>query len=118
MASNQSASSSPRTETGWCCSLLVTFTASAPGPRTADLHITMGRESDQVQLDAPVPAGTTSLVMTSQPGDFVGAGRTWNFNAYHQHVLEPSLHCDSRGELGACAGCLPRRGVPKRDISC
>lgn len=34
-----------------------------------------------MQLDSPVPAGTTSLTMKSRPGDFVGQGQNWSYTA-------------------------------------
>jgi hypothetical protein len=66
---------------GASCSLTVTFEPSPPGPRTAALQIRLGTVVDTVQLDVPVPVGTTSLTMHSQPGDFVGQGKNWNYNA-------------------------------------
>jgi hypothetical protein len=65
----------PRTS----CTLSVTLERSPPGPRTAALHIKLGRAVDTIQLDAAVPMGTTSLTMSSQPGDFVGAGKRWDY---------------------------------------
>ncbi|MDR2988536.1 MAG: hypothetical protein LBV34_27240 [Nocardiopsaceae bacterium] len=64
---------------GDSCDVFVGFTARSPGPQTAKLNLTLGSTPFHVQLDAPVNAGTTSLTMTSQPGDFIGAGQTYNF---------------------------------------
>jgi hypothetical protein len=61
------------------CSLTLTFAPSPPGPRTAALKIRLGTVVDTVQLDVPLPTGTTSLTMQSQPGDFVGHGRKWDY---------------------------------------
>ena len=58
----------------------VTVSPSAAGPRNAALRFKLGATSVQVPLDALVPVGATSLTMSSQPGDFVGEGKTWNFN--------------------------------------
>ena len=63
------------------CSLSVGFTPSAPGPRAAALQIRLGTLVEKVQLDSPVPVGTTSLTMKSQPGNFVGQGRNWSYTA-------------------------------------
>ena len=62
------------------CSLTVTFEPSPPGPRTAALQIRLGTVVRSVQLDVPVPVGTTSLTMHSQPGDIAGQGKNWNYN--------------------------------------
>jgi hypothetical protein len=66
---------------GSSCALSVGFASSTPGPRTASLQIRLGTALDKVQLDAPVPVGATSLTMTSQHGDFVGQGKSWNYTA-------------------------------------
>ena len=66
---------------GSSCSLSVGFRPSPPGPRTAALQVRLGRTAVKVQLDSPVPVGTTSLTMKSQPGDFVGQGKNWSYTA-------------------------------------
>jgi hypothetical protein len=62
------------------CALSLSFAPSAAGPRNAALRFKLGATAVQVPLDALVPVGATSLTMSSQPGDFVGEGKTWNFN--------------------------------------
>jgi hypothetical protein len=61
------------------CTLTLTLEPSGPGPRTAALQIGLGKTLDTIQLDAALPMGTTSLTMSSQPGDFVGSGRNWSY---------------------------------------
>lgn len=65
---------------GDSCDVFVRFSASAVGPQTAKLNIPLGSSTDHVQLDAPVSPGTTSLTMSSQAGDYIGGGQTYNFN--------------------------------------
>jgi hypothetical protein len=63
------------------CALFVSFTPSSRGPITARLEIPLGNVLVPIQLDGAVSVGTTSLVMQSQPGDWVGAGLTYHFTA-------------------------------------
>jgi len=64
---------------GESCDVFVGFTAQSAGPQTASLNLPLGSSTYHVQLDAPVTVGTTSLTMTSQPGDYIGGGSSYNF---------------------------------------
>lgn len=64
---------------GASCDVFVGFTAKSAGPQTAKLNVPLGTSTYHVQLDVPVDVGTTSLTMTSQAGDYIGAGKTYNF---------------------------------------
>lgn len=64
---------------GDSCDVFVGFTANSPGPQTAQLNLPLGTSTYHVQLDVPVNAGVTSLTMTSQSGDYIGGGETYNF---------------------------------------
>lgn len=64
---------------GGSCALYLRFRAGQRGARTAVLSLPVGKGSAQIELDALVRPGTTSLVMQSQPGDFVGAGQNYSF---------------------------------------
>ncbi len=64
---------------GDSCAVFVGFTAKSAGPQTATLNLPLGTSTYHVQLDVPVDVGTTSLTMTSQAGDYIGAGKTYNF---------------------------------------
>jgi hypothetical protein len=64
---------------GDSCAMYIGFTAKTQGPQTARLRVPLGASTYQVQLDAPVTVGTTSLTMASQSGDYIGQGETYNF---------------------------------------
>jgi hypothetical protein len=64
---------------GDSCDVFVGFTASSAGPQTAKLNLPLGHSTYHVQLDVPVDVGTTSLTMTSEAGDYIGGGKTYNF---------------------------------------
>ncbi len=65
---------------GGACALDVAFAPSTTrGPRTGRLKLPLGGAVDSVQLDGLVSVGTTSLVMHSQPGDYVGQGLDYDF---------------------------------------
>jgi hypothetical protein len=64
---------------GDSCDVFVRFTARSAGPQTAKLNLPLGTTTYHVQLDVPVNVGTTSLTMTSDAGDYIGAGKTYNF---------------------------------------
>src|SRR5262245_22696157 len=65
---------------GGACALHVAFApATTRGPRTGRLELRLGGAVDSVQLDGLVSVGTTSLVMHSQPGDYVGQGLDYDF---------------------------------------
>ncbi len=67
---------------GGACALDVAFApATTRGPRTGRLQLRLGGAVDSVQLDGLVSVGTTSLVMRSQPGDYVGQGLDYDFTA-------------------------------------
>src|SRR5215469_8376274 len=71
---------------GTSCAIELGFSASARGPRTAALRIPLGGRTYQVQLDALVRPGTTSLVMRSQPGDPVGNGGSFHFTTSNSYI--------------------------------
>ncbi len=62
------------------CTLLVHFQSSARGPHSAALILPMSTGQRVVQLDGVVAPGTTSLTMSSQPGDYVGGGQSYSYN--------------------------------------
>jgi hypothetical protein len=62
------------------CYLYLRFASSTRGPRPASLRLPLGTKLVKVQLDALVRPGTTRLTMQSQPGDFIGQGKTYDFN--------------------------------------
>src|SRR5215831_2266277 len=65
---------------GGACALHVAFApATTRGPRTGRLQLRLVGAVDSVQLDGLVSVGTTSLVMHSQPGDYVGQGLDYDF---------------------------------------
>src|SRR5215813_5486771 len=64
---------------GDSCDVFVSFTAQSAGPQTAKLNLPLGTSTYHVQLDVPVDVGTTSLTMTSEAGDYIGGGKTYNF---------------------------------------
>jgi hypothetical protein len=67
---------------GGACALDMAFApATTRGPRTGRLQLRLGGVVDSVQLDGLVSVGTTSLVMRSQPGDYVGQGLDYDFTA-------------------------------------
>lgn len=67
---------------GGSCALDIAFApATTRGPRTGRLLLRLGDTVDSVQLDGLVSVGTTSLVMHSQPGDYVGQGLDYDFTA-------------------------------------
>ena len=63
---------------GFSCSLFLRFFPSTRGPRPAVLRLPLGTRVTDIQLDALVRPGTTSLTMNSQPGDYIGQGQNYD----------------------------------------
>ncbi|HUQ63095.1 MAG TPA: hypothetical protein VM121_05040 [Acidimicrobiales bacterium] len=63
------------------CAFYVSFAPTAQGPRQSRIRMSIANEEHSIQLDGQVPSGVTSLVMHSDPGDYIGAGRSYNFNS-------------------------------------
>ena len=64
---------------GFSCSLFLRFFPSTRGPRPAVLRLPLGTRVTDIQLDALVRPGTTSLTMNSQPGDYIGQGQPYYY---------------------------------------
>ena len=62
------------------CTVQVGFAPVAPGPRTARLRlVTSAGTRLSVALDGYGLPGRTDWTMTSDPGDYIGQGRTWRY---------------------------------------
>lgn len=66
---------------GGSCLLFASFTPKTRGPHFATLALPIGSVTRSVQLDGLATPGTTSLTMTSQAGDYIGQGATYDFTA-------------------------------------
>jgi hypothetical protein len=66
---------------GSSCVLYVGVTPAQAGPRTAVLQLSLPTGIVASQLDASGRTGTTSFDMTSDSGDWVGAGASYHFAA-------------------------------------
>ncbi len=65
---------------GDSCQVWVRFVAAAAGTRTAKLRITDATgERHDVSLQGFAYGGTTKVVLYSDPGDYIGAGRDWSY---------------------------------------
>ena len=91
---------------GASCDLDVSFSASTRGPRSATLRLPLGARTYQVQLDAVVRPGTTSLTLHSRPGDPVGQGNDYSFTGANASFT------DAGSTLSVFAGgAVPKSGA-------
>ena len=69
---------------GGSCQVWVKFLATAPGVRAATLRLTDGDGgTHDVTLQGFAHGGTTSATMTSDPGDYIGAGGSYSYSPAH-----------------------------------
>ena len=62
------------------CEVWVRFVPRAPGTRVADLQVKdASGASSNVPLQGFSYGGTTGLTMHSEPGDFIGQGKSWSY---------------------------------------
>jgi len=66
---------------GGSCQVWVRFVPTVAGQRTATLRIVDGTNAfDDVQLAGLAYDGSTRVVMTSDPGDYIGGGKPWSYS--------------------------------------
>jgi hypothetical protein len=63
------------------CGLVLTFAPQRGGPRSSKLIVREGDRSHHVVLEGMAVPGTSRLTMDSEPGDYVGQGKSWQFSA-------------------------------------
>lgn len=63
------------------CEVFVRFTPQSPGPRSAVLRVATDAGIFPVRLDGNGPPGVTSWDLTSDPGDLVGRGDTFQYTS-------------------------------------
>jgi hypothetical protein len=66
---------------GDACVVYVRFAPKSPGPRTAVLLLATDAGTFQVRLDGYGVPGITDWQMTSDPGDYIGGGRTYLYTS-------------------------------------
>ncbi len=91
---------------GASCALDVSFTATTRGARSAALRLPLGTRTYQVQLDAVVRPGTTSLTLHSQPGDPVGQGNNYSFTGANASLTDMGSSLS-----GFTGGAVPTSGA-------
>lgn len=91
---------------GASCALGVSFTASTRGPRSATVRLPLGTRTYQVQVDAVVRPGTTSLTLHSQPGDPVGLGNNYSFTGANASLTDMGSSLST-----FTGGAVPRSGA-------
>jgi hypothetical protein len=64
---------------GESCSTAVHVRPTAAAPRTATLVHPLGGSAWAIQLDGQSLPGATSFSMVSEPGDYIGLGRTYHY---------------------------------------
>jgi hypothetical protein len=70
----------PTLRAGASCAVLVGFTPLSRGLRRGTLTVTLSDGPHQVPLTGRGAGGDTVWHMVGEPGDFIGAGRTWDFD--------------------------------------
>jgi hypothetical protein len=66
---------------GDACLVYVRFVPKSPGPRSAVLRVATDTTTFQVGLDGYGLPGVTDWQMTSEPGDYIGGGRTYLYTS-------------------------------------
>ena len=73
---------------GSSCQVWLRFTPTAAGTRSAQLQITDASGArDDVALSGFAHGGSTRVLMNSQPGDYIGAGKTWSYTVANARIV-------------------------------
>jgi hypothetical protein len=86
------------------CEVWVRFVPTAPGTRLAWLRVAdAGGGHVDVPLQAFAYGGRTGLTMTSDPGDYIGAGTTWRYgpdSSFGVYGTRSAMHVSVDGANG------------------
>ena len=63
------------------CGVIVRFAPKQGGPRSAPLVVDHEGRTHRVVMEALAVSGRSRVVMHSEPGDYIGQGRTWEFSS-------------------------------------